>query len=50
MKIGQRVVVVGLDPYRGMTGTLIAKMGVRLRFVVQLDDGREIRTSSVKRA
>jgi hypothetical protein len=52
VKIGTRVVVRGLDAFRGLTGTYQGKVGRGLNrlHVVRLDDGRVIRTSAVSRA
>jgi hypothetical protein len=52
VKIDTRVVVRGLDALRGLTGTYQGKdgRGWNRLHLVQLDDGRVIRTSSVSRA
>jgi hypothetical protein len=53
MKKGTRVIVTGLDPYRGMVGTFVDRdkvCGFKAgSFKVQLADGRLVFTSSVKR-
>lgn len=52
MKIGTRVVVRGLDAFRGLTGTHQGEdgRGWNRLHLVRLDDGRVIRTSAVSRA
>jgi hypothetical protein len=52
VKVGTRVIVCGLDAFRGLTGTYQGKdgRGWNRLHLVRLDDGRVIRTSAVSRA